>query len=42
MRRPVARRYVSWLVGAMVLALVVFALIYVMGGDGGGGGNGGY
>jgi hypothetical protein len=34
------RRYVSWLVGAGVLALLVVALVYALGG--GGGGNGGY
>jgi hypothetical protein len=38
----VTRRYVSWLVGAGVLALLVFALVYVLGGDGGGGNGGGY
>jgi hypothetical protein len=38
----VTRRYVSWLVGAGVLALLVFALVYALGGDGNGGGGPGY
>lgn len=36
------RRYTSWLIGAGVLALLVFALVYALGGGGGGGNGGGY
>jgi hypothetical protein len=36
------RRYVSWVVGAMVLAILVVALVYALGGDGNGGGGPGY
>jgi hypothetical protein len=31
------RRYVSWLIGTVVLALVVFFLVYALGGGNGGG-----